>query len=122
MVSYLFVVAFTIFIIGILGPIIVSSIYEYFFKKCAASTLNNKSLLVKFFRDKHLMSLANIFTEGRGQQILRKMCLILGITSIFVANILMLFTNFNSEQTRDLALFVGLWAATLISLASYLKD
>jgi hypothetical protein len=121
MTSYLFVVAFTIFIIGILGPIVVSSVYEFLFKKCAASTLNNKCLLVKLFRNKYLLYLANIFTEGKSQQIICKMCLTLGIASIFVANILMLFTNFDSEQTRDLALFVGLWAATLISLASFLK-
>jgi hypothetical protein len=122
MSAYLFVVAFTIFIIGTIGPIITSAFYEYILKRCIPSTLNNKSILVKLLRNKNLITTAHTFTQGRGKQLISKTCLTFGILSIFVANVLMLFTNFNSDQTRDLALFVGLWAATLISLASYLKD
>jgi hypothetical protein len=57
--------------------------------------------------------------------ILEKVCFTFGVLSVFFSlTIMLLFggsTDLESAHNQRLALFVGLWAPTLIGIANYLK-
>jgi len=107
MTPSLLVSVFAAFIIGTVGPVIGILLYSFFVKKI------NKSFV---------LNLTKLFTESKPKMFLSSSCCFLGILSIGVSFFLMLFIGFENSQTRDLGLFVGLWASTLFSLANFLKN
>ena len=112
MTPYLFVFAFMVFITGVIGPVICNLLYNLFFKNSKNESLNN------YF----LHNLTELFTEGEQKKFLSRSCFSLGLLSVGTSACLMLFIGFENPQTRDLGLFVGLWASTLLGFANYFKN
>ncbi len=119
MTPYLFVVAFLVFILGTTGPIIITIVYEYILKRFGVF-IDPKTNQV--LRNPKVLKIAELIADCRPKKMLSKACFIFGLLSIVTSGSLMLFVGFENNQTRDLALFVGLWASTLFGLANYLKD
>jgi hypothetical protein len=118
MTPYLFVLAFIVFILGTVGPIILTLIYETLLKKFSIF-IDDKTNT--FLRNNKVLKAAQIISCNP-KKCLSKVCFTFGLMSIAVSATFMLIIDFNNDQTRDLALFVGLWASTLFGLANYLKD
>lgn len=113
MTPYLFVLAFLVFIIGTVSPIVFALVYEVLLKKFTFSLSLRKSKFLK---------LAILFTDCNPRCALSKACFFFGLFSIIVSACLMLLIGFESDKTRDLGLFVGLWASTLFGLANFFKN
>lgn len=107
MTPSLLVLVFAAFIVGTVGPVIGILLYSFFVKKI------NKPFV---------LNLTKVFTGNKPKMFLSSSCCFLGILSIGVSLFLTLFIGFENNLTRDLGLFVGLWAVTLFSLASFFKN
>jgi hypothetical protein len=119
MTPYLFVLAFMIFILGTVGPIIGILLYELLLKKFGMYTDKRTN---KLLRNPFLLNITKIFTDSTPKKFLCEACFSFGVLSIISSVCLMLFIGFENSQTRDLALFVGLWASTLFGLANFFKE
>ena len=119
MTAYLFVLAFMVFILGTVGPILIVLAYEFTLKKFGFYIDNKTNTIL---RNPKLIKMAEVFADCRPKKVLSRACFIFGIMSILASASLMLAIGFESDQTRDLGLFVGLWASTLFGLANYLKN
>jgi hypothetical protein len=118
MTPYLFVVAFLVFILGTVGPILITMIYEFFIKKFGIF-IDPKTNQV--LRNPKFLKIAELISDCKPKKMLSRACFFFGLMSILVSASLMLAVGFESDQTRDLGLFIGLWASTLFGLANYLK-
>ena len=118
MTPYLFVVAFLIFILGTAGTVTTTIIYERFLKKYNIF-INPK--INRIFKNQKLLKITELILDSKPKKMLSNTCFIFGLLSIVTSAFLMLFIGFENSQTRDLGLFVGLWASTLFGLANFLK-
>jgi len=119
MTPYLFVVAFIVFILGTIGPVLLIAFYEFVLRKFGIF-LDKKTNT--FLRSPKLLKAAEMFADCQPRKTLSKICFFFGLMSIVSSATLMLIIGFDSDQVRDLGLFVGLWASTLFGLANYLKN
>jgi len=113
MTPYLFVLAFTCFVIALVGPILLALGYEQALRKIG---------FLSFLRNTKFFKLYEFISTCVPKIALRRACVLLGVMSILVSGSLMLIFGFDNHLTRDLSLFVGLWATTLFGIANFLKD
>jgi hypothetical protein len=118
MTAYLFVLAFMVFILGTVGPVLSVLAYEFALKKFGMF-IDPKTNQV--LRNPKLVKMAEVFTDCKPKKVLSRACFVFGLMSIVASATLILAVGFESDQIRDLGLFVGLWASTLFGLANYLK-
>ena len=119
MTPYLFVVAFLVFILGTVGPVVITMMYEHILKRFGIFIDPKTNQIL---RNPKLLKIAELMSDCKPKKMLSRACFIFGLMSIVTSASLMLFVGFENSQTRDLALFVGLWASTLFGLANYLKN
>jgi hypothetical protein len=119
MSAYFFVLAFIVFILGTIVPVVGILLYEFLIKKFGIYVDKKTN---KVLRNPFLLNLTSLFTDNTPKKFLCKACFSFGLMSIVSSASLMLLVGFDSDQIRDLGLFVGLWASTLFGIANFLKD